>query len=64
MSLQNLLETWKKNLDDLNKEFDEKQKEFEEAEEFEDSTIDIDIERLYGYIDCLQTCIKQLEELK
>jgi hypothetical protein len=64
MNIQNLLDTWKKNLDDLNKEFDEKQKEFEEIAEFEDSSIDMDIERLYGYIDCLQTCIKQLEGLK
>jgi len=64
MNIQNLLDTWKKNLENLNMLFDEKQKEFEETAEFEDSSIDMDIERLYGYIDCLQTCIKQLEELK
>lgn len=58
-----LIKNYKKQLKELNKEFDEKSKEFEEAEEFEDSTIDMDIERLDGYITCLREHIKDLEGL-
>ena len=65
MNNEQLLKNWKEKLRKLDKEFYEKQKEFEDETEFgEDTSIDMDIERLFGYTECLRLCIRELENVK